>query len=281
MKKILVFPLVYLVLVLLPHHAFADMGPKPSVNIEFKGITEDIYYITLITPDIPAPYDYNPNGFDPDWEEMEYELEETYIDMAFRGYVDIDGFKYCEYGGKNNIKDNFSWNYYPPETFKILLYFPETDRYVVSEIYERYAFDSIFYAEYVNGQLFVSEKIDFLWHITSFIARMLATVGIELAIAYYLFRFRSKKAVEIIVKTNIITQFMLNILLNLSFWFGGILSLLLVYFLLECLVFLVEATIYKGAFHKLGIKGFPIIYAFVANIISFFLGCLISILTTF
>lgn len=38
----------------------------------------------------------------------------------------------------------FKWTYYPPQRFKILVYFPETDSFAVSGIYERYAFDSYY-----------------------------------------------------------------------------------------------------------------------------------------
>ena len=40
--------------------------------------------------------------------------------------------------------------YYPPPKFKILLYYPETETFVSSGIYERYAFDT-YYTVDMNG----------------------------------------------------------------------------------------------------------------------------------
>ena len=37
-----------------------------------------------------------------------------------------------------------AWTYYPPGDFKILLYYPETETFVSSGIYARYAFDTYY-----------------------------------------------------------------------------------------------------------------------------------------
>ena len=40
--------------------------------------------------------------------------------------------------------DEAGWRYFPPEQFKLLLYFPESDTFLCSTVTERYAFDSVY-----------------------------------------------------------------------------------------------------------------------------------------
>ena len=48
-RKNLVYLVVFLFLFLLPVQVRADMGPKPSVVIDFIGIEDEEYYVTLLS----------------------------------------------------------------------------------------------------------------------------------------------------------------------------------------------------------------------------------------
>ena len=83
----------------------------------------------------------------------------------------------------------FTWGYYPPSKFKILLYFPEYDKFAVSEeVYERYAFDSYYNVDAkgleVQSVTFTENitavrNYDYTWELTSLFARIIATITIE------------------------------------------------------------------------------------------------------
>ena len=59
----------------------------------------------------------------------------------FAAYEDEDGFFFLGAMSYLDIGDEtYRWGYYPPHTFKILIYFPGTDTFAVSPVLERYAF---------------------------------------------------------------------------------------------------------------------------------------------
>ena len=73
--------------------------------------------------------------------------EDYEIFLRFVEYHDTDGYYFLQFFQDCSGSHQFRWTYYPPKMFKILLYFPELDHFIVShEVYERYAFDSYFTA---------------------------------------------------------------------------------------------------------------------------------------
>ena len=177
-----------------------------------------------------------------------------------------------------------------PSKFKILLYFPEYDSFVVSsETYEKYAFHS-YYKVDANGIEIQSVSIDNrefrlkkairIHELTSLISRILITIIIEVFIAL-IFGFREKKQLLIILVTNIITQSILNILLNLINYYQGGLMFVFHYVWMELLVIVIEIIAYCSFFNKYSRK-VPIgkfkisLYALIANVASFFSGVLIA-----
>ena len=91
------------------------------------------------------------------------------------------------------------WNklnntYYPPSKFKVLIYYPEGDVFAVSEIYERYAFDSYFKinAQDLNVEdasqntiLIARKNYNYGLEIVSMLARIVLTVIVEMIIAFF------------------------------------------------------------------------------------------------
>lgn len=259
MKKILIA--FFLMMVLMPS-ACADMGPKPSVSITFSGINDAVFYVALLAENRCI---------------LTKGVDDTGVWEKFKTYEDEDGLIFTETLMKNQDNNQYSWNYLPPDLFKILVYFPESDSFVVSDIQERYAFESGYQVTFRDNELIVREQHDLLWQFFAFTSRVLGTIVVEVAIGF-LFGFQSTKAMEIIIKTNLFTQVVLNVVLHFSYQFGGIVVLILLYFFLEFWVFLLEALAYKKYFFRHQISGWPVIYAFVANVASFFAGIGISIL---
>ena len=95
----------------------------------------------------------------------------------------------------------------------MLCYFPETDTYAVSGIYERYAFDTYYKVDLSEGSVLKAKKnYDYTWETISLVARIVITILLEMGLAM-MFGYRHKKQLRFLAAVNIVTQILLNILL--------------------------------------------------------------------
>lgn len=276
-RKIFAFLLCFVLVMSLSITARADIGPKPSVRIEFTGIQGETYYGTLLSlRDSTGPasaWDGNPKYADYQPGEEGYEIW-----LKFVEYQDADGYFFLQWYWDCSESNQLNWTYYPPTPFKILLYFPETDTFYVSPAYERYAFDSYFAVDLSacdTNPIMASRSYDFTWEIISLAARIILTIALELGIAL-LFGYREKRVLVLLAAINILTQVTLNVVLNIINYNSGSMSFTFYYVLYETLVFAVEAAAYALLIKKISstehkqIKSIG--YAFVANAASFALG---------
>lgn len=270
--------------------ASADIGPKPSVRITFEGVEKGTeYYGTLLS-------ERKSTGPASAWDGVEgnerhynysYELWKTFAD-----YTDKDGYYFLQEVWDCTGINQLNWTYYPPSPFKILLYFPETDTYLVSDIYERYAFDSYYtvnLADLTENMLSASsdkdaaivaeESYNFTWEIISLVARIIATILLELAIAF-IFGYREKKAIRFIAVVNILTQVSLNVALNIINYNMGSMAFTFFFIVLELAVFAAEAVVFALMLKRFTDNGKDkarsTAYAFVANAASFAIGLWLS-----
>ena len=108
--------------------------------------------------------------------------------------------------------------------------------------------------------------------------RVVITITVELAVAVWLFRLKSKNAVVTIISVNILTQAILNLFLKRTYAvfrsFNGWIMLIP----LEIIIVLVEMLAYTSMLKteegqtKKRLAG----YAFAANLCSFIVGILLS-----
>lgn len=267
-----------MVFAMLPITAHADTGPKPSVRINFENMGEEVCYGTLLSKtDSTGPssaWDGNPEHI------YNYDLDVD-IWQAFVDYEDADGYYFLQEGWLCSESKELNWTYYPPSSFKILLYYPELDTYTVSGIYERYAFDSYFRVTMDGLEIkSVDDKAyDFTWELISLACRVVVTIALELAIAL-LFGLRQKKLIMTILGVNVVTQIGLNVALNIINYNRGAYMFVFCYVLLEILVFIVEAVAYTVLFRKRSepqiSKKRSVSYALIANIVSFIGGMAIA-----
>ena len=188
-----------------------------------------------------------------------------------------------------NITDTatLNWSYYPPQTFKVLLYFPETRDYLSSWTpSERYAFDSYYVArigmDNSEPHLEVTRSYGMGWKIAGFLFRFLGTVAIEMLLAP-LFGYWHKKQLGVILLVNLATQLLLNVLMEFMGFSRIFLFYAMTYGMLELLIFVIEAAVYLLVLHRFDPFdpearpiGRPILYALTANLVSFCAGFMIS-----
>jgi hypothetical protein len=291
MKKKIFSVILCLVIILIniPTTAYADMGPKPSVVISFNGLENEKYFVTLLS-EVTSTGPHSLLGVH-DNNQRYHKGDKNYdIWEKFTYYKDKDGYHFLQYFSDCTGTSQFKWGYYPPPKFKILIYFPKYDKFAISEeIYERYAFDS-YYKVDANGlgiqsvtgmeEIKAVKNYEYTWELISLLARIIITIVIEVLIAL-LFGFRAKKQLLIIGTINIITQSLLNILLNITSFKQGSMMFVFNYVWMEVLVFIIEAVVYSVFLNKynslISIKRRSIpMYALTANAVSFIIGLFIA-----
>lgn len=291
---------VLMAMMIFPITASADTGPKPSVRITFENLGDELCYGTLLSSkpstgpssawdgtEEDARHNENSNGYY-DWQDFGYDVWKAFVD-----YDEKDEFYFLQEAWQINETKELAWTYYPPNEFKILLYFPETGEYAVSGVYERYAFDSYFTVNMDDAKLSVDyneelssddrlnayKSYNYSVEIGSLVARILITIVIEMAIAL-LFGYREKKQLLLLAGVNSGTQIILNVLLNIVNYNSGEMAFVVFYILFELIVFAIEAVLFYHFLNKISIKQKPkwlaVVYALVANFVSFRAGMLIA-----
>ncbi|MBO5266075.1 MAG: hypothetical protein J6B08_02130 [Ruminiclostridium sp.] len=283
MKKRLFVLMLCLVLIntLFSVTACADTGPKPSVQIDFINMDDEECYGTLLSyRDGTGPA----SAWDGTEEGIRCWDETRDIWEAFVNFKDTDGYYYLQQHWDVGETKSLNWTYYPPDPFKILLYYPKTGEYVVSGIYERYAFDSYFTVD-MSGKdnadfvLTAVKSYNLTGEVLSFFCRVILTIFIEIVIAL-IFGFRTKKQLILILLTNALTQVILNILVSIIGFNEGEYVFVAFYFLFEIIVFAIEGAVYSVMLKRYTEKPVgrikPVLYALVANFASFIAGVFIE-----
>lgn len=280
MKK-RIFTAMLAVLLLVPMLAStvsADMGPKPSTIITVPGNDEQIV-LTLLSdrehygPNSPVEAGEKPSARI----EKDAALAEAWY--AFRDHRDPDGFVFWGDVWEGGV----SWTYYPPETFKIAVYYPERDLLWVSrESYDRYAFRSHYRLVLpavgegaVSGQvdMVLKQETSMAGELGGLVLRIVLTIAIELALAGF-FGFSSREQRRLILLVNLVTQVGLNGLLWSWYYFDGIMMAMLRLFLAELLVLIVETVIYLRRLREGESIGRTVLYTLCANGASVLAGFL-------
>ncbi len=265
-----------------PAIAQADVGPKPSVTIDFEGLEGRRYYATLLASvSSTGPFSALEEGEEAYSRYQEGEADYD-IFRKFVQYEDADGFYFLQYFEDCTQSRRFSWTYYPPEEFKVLLYFPDTDSFLTDNAHcQRYAFDSYFTATVrADGALRIAKSYDYAGEALSLAARIVLTIAIELAIAL-IFGLREKGRLRFIALVNLFTQIGLNVTLSIVDYHLGFFGFLAVYILLEMAVFVLEGALYAAFLPKRGEKKLTRwlawAYALAANSLSFLLGLFLAV----
>lgn len=148
-KKLLTIAMITTLLMTMLSTVSADVGPKPSIHITFRKMEEgEVFYDTLLSKtDSTGPesaYERVGNkSMTQDGRLVEWEEGEP-IWESFQNYSDADGYYFLQCWWNCSESGKLDWTYRPPDTFKLLLYFPESGAFRVSPSCERYAFDSYY-----------------------------------------------------------------------------------------------------------------------------------------
>ena len=312
-KHLRSLPALLIAVLLLCCVAFADTGPKPSAAFTFTGMPDEDYYVTML-----AEVDhYGPHRVHQEGDDLPYVLEAGKEDPAypawqkFVDYKDADGYYFLEdLFQQCHGDDEAGWGYYPPQRFKLLLYFPESDTFLCSTVTERYAFDSLYALDLggrspaelaaltltdpngdplpsggdgktAAGEVVLDKSDGTRQQIIGFLGRLGITLLVELAVAWG-WKYRKGSQLLFIGITNLITQCLLNV--ALLYWGaqeGSRGFIIFWYVLLELAVTGIEAGVYAFLMPHIDHKEEAVrhnaaIYAIAANVLSFLAGLALS-----
>lgn len=264
----------FLLALALPFAAFADMGPKPSVEVQTTGLSASCWVTLLAEETALGPWGL-PGSAMPDW----FEPEEQPAWEAFAAYEDEDGCHFLQWQARVADDSPAVWSYMAPKHFKILFWFPESGGYAVTEALDRYAYSAVYRVDFSHvdpaegGVQTVSARknYDYAGEALGLAARFALTLAVELAIALP-FGYLKRQYLRVLLTANLATQLALNLALNLTAYFSGWLAMWLLYPLLELAVFALEAAVFRAAFKKPEGRGHPVLYAFAANAASYAFG---------
>lgn len=273
--------LALLLVCLLPLWAAADTGPKPSITVTPEGFGEDACYLTLLSQtETTGPWSKQESFAASKDSYGDPEADEA-IWTAFNDYQDAEGFFFLGCYGEVTGGQMFCWSYYPPDTFKVLAYFPDSGTFAVGPVTERKEFSARYTVSLSEtGETLLIEKArNQEAENKSFVGRLVLTLALELAVAVG-FAFRTKRQIITIVCMNLITQVGLNqaithlfpVVSSRWYWPG-----LLV---LEVLIFLVEGAVYAKLLPRWkkdpAAVCHPWGYALAANMASFGVGLILA-----
>ena len=258
--------------------ARADMFPQPSVVINLENAPEGRVYATLLSKEpTSGPYMAGEHLWDP--ELVNLAISEK-IWQALNRYARQDGYYFLGFIQNITNSQTMTWEFYPPQDFKLLLYYPASETFLCSEAETRYVFNSTFTADCSGGSIRLIRTAPATAWVWGMGVRFLVTLVVELAVAVFLFKLREKHHLLIIAVTNLVTQTVLNYILmrfppfsRLSWWSTWALLLAVC----EIIVFILEAVIYTKALDEVDHpKTQLVFYAFVANVASIAVGILLG-----
>ena len=249
----------------------ADMGPKPASYITIKGIEGD--YVACFAAQ---------NAFGPN---IDYEMWLEYQDESWTQeynpimeYKDEEGFKWIERYYTCHDESKISFTYYCPDIYKIVIY-QNDELYMATEALEMYAYATYYEIDFSTGtintpkDIKVTNTYDYLGETLGLLFRIVATLAIEIGV-FYLFRLYTKRNLNVVLIINLITQIFLNVAVNVINYTSGILSAILLLFLLEFIILIVEFISYQILLKDKN-RFLIILYPIIANLLSFGLGFVI------
>ena len=237
-------------------------GCYQTTTIEFEGIQETCYGTLLSKTSETGSWSYS--------KPIELDAPDNVMQF-FREYEDDDHFFYLNYfedvsGGL------LYWPYYPPEEFKVLLYFPETDSFLTTEAsVSRYALTSKFKAVFENGTIRLTRNYNYLRLFINACIRFITGVLSAMLICMIMGK-PLKKEIKYYLVSNIIFHLLLNIFISVFSYYNGF--TMVEYFMFLWVPYLLLLVLQGYLYSRKTITGSPWFCAFFSNLAAYGTGML-------
>lgn len=270
-----------------PAAARADSLPPPasSLDVAFTGLEGETYYVGLLGP-MPED-DVRVNVLTLHVAIVSKVAKDNMaVLQKFESYEDTDGLV-----ALNTVQDCsetqcYHLDVFPSYRFKVLIYFPSTDHFVVSDrvySYNTARNSSVVDAASLGLSAESSGPMDFGMQIAhpigtilaDFFVRLTLTLAVEMGVAW-LFHLRGGRVFRFILIVNAITQALLMAALMIVNYRSSLLAAMLFYVVLESAVFLLEGILYAIFLKRYSEAPIPAwkpwVYAWAANAASYIAG---------
>ncbi len=292
MKRNKIFVIVFMAIILFGgvFQIKADMGPKPTSEIEILGMQGSYYFDLLVEKSADTVRVLTETQIT---NQIEYDYYNEEYPSVLNGYRDDDGFAsytlYTDiphYITQDDTNPNlFSVGYFvAPSVFKIALV-TETGSLIVSDIIHKQNFNAYFIYDLTNdtidetaidvvynGYGDTTEVIPYKAMFIQTLICVFGTLVIEIGLLY-IFGYRTKDSYKKAVLVNLLTQTILAVVVAVGYVWGSFFGVLGVLFIGEIVVFTLEIILYRKMLKEKS-KIQATIYAFVANFASLILGFL-------
>ncbi|WP_139199838.1 hypothetical protein [Ruminococcus albus] len=256
--------LIFITVTAMP--VYADMGPKPSIELTVKNAPDEDYYINLLVPGTLRKKEDRLQEVNEQYSGKDAELMRVIINNTEDGWYPRRGGHFRELTqSKSSRKYEFSYMDVP-KTFKVIIV-TESGKVIVSNEITRKAFNAVTTFDAETGKLREKKTAMLAKQLERFLITFIATLLIE-GMIFRCFEFEGKEGHNFAVffKTNLCTQLLLYVVISLlplqMLIYGGI-------FAAEIIITIIEGCVYSKLLTP---KGKGARYAIVANILSFVLS---------
>lgn len=269
MKKIMLFILLLVSIIVIPTNVFADEGPKPSIDVKIKNLKTKNYILDLFVYDKEmAKKDEGPQVWgDPGL--TDDEIQELYK-LNYDGWISASTragrilFSDC----KGNAKHENGFGYFgTPDVYKIVIINKDTGEVKISKKIVRKEFNSEVTVDYNNMEV-VETHINIVKTIIIMSISLILTIVIELLIAL-LFKTGNYTTIAI---TNLISNVLLQALLLVF-----ISNYIPVFIIGEVLVIGAELLVYLLKLKNIS-KAKTIIYTLTANLATILISIILHMI---
>lgn len=253
----------------------ADMGPKPSITIIVKNPPAESYYLDLL---IPKHGTYDNLG------ESRANLDQTMLELLKSEEISgwfpalTDGTQMPLWAKLTGTQSGdtmvHAFNYVGvPTVFRIIIV-TKSGEVKVSETIHTYLFQNTITYDLQSAKLILPDVASA--YLQQFISTFIPTLLIE-GLILLLFMLWTRKNLITILIVNFVTQIIMTAIVGSYLQKQGMLSALIVLMLIEPVIMIAEALIYRVKLEN-GTKFKYVGYAIVANLFSWFAGMMMILL---
>jgi len=268
MKKFLFLVCVMFALIGSTTLVHADMGPKPQLKITVLNAPQESYYLDLLVKsDLLGPNGENLEGLDPTMITKLKSLEAQGWYPALVNGTAIPLFGDLT-GTMVNGKMVHTFGYHLPDEYRIILV-TQSGSVIVSDPLTMESFYTSLRFDAQSGE--VSKPSVLIQYAAQFASTLIPTLIVEFVILL-MFGLYSKRNLIAFLIMNLVTQIFLLFTVNAALIQMGLLSAILVLIFVEGFIWLFEMIVCWKAFDKKKKTWIRVVYALVANSVSFIMG---------
>lgn len=238
-------------------------GYYQTTTINIEGINEKCYGTLLSDKTISGSFSLKTN--------LDQYVDDN-IKNAFRQYKDKDNFFYLSF--IQDVSEGLLyWPLFPPEHFKLLIYFPDSNTFIASDIVDRYCLNSTFKAVVNNNQIIINTNYNYSKLFSMTLTRIIISVLLLFIVCLLYGKPRSFEF-KYILLSSIIVQSVIHIGISIYSFKNGfsIVEYYLFFWMIYLVAFVIQGYIYQK---KTMTMHLPFMCSFISNIVAYASGIIL------